>query len=224
MPDDIRSAGGLSDVVSYDPEGDLEAARQTMKDEIDKKIARLDEKKKAKQQEADEDEDFGELLTDDERALAAEYHAMAAAIDKAVQERKEEKAEREAAAAVDSPPVEEAHPIEELFTEDTAEIVDKLKAKGANEGFDYRTTDDGKRVLLKCYYICPACGTKSKRYVFKDQRTTSCHECKKRMTIRPSVKDEPFPTIDRFNNIYVAGEFLRAGETMDDLEKELKRI
>lgn len=182
-----------------------------------------------------EEEAAADLLNDDEIQLAAEYNRMAEVIDRATIERQEEKSAREEEAEAERLEAERRNAERVLIQEeleenlresdeDLAEMLDKLHQGGAIRGSDYRISDDGLRILYKCYYVCPACGTKSKRYVFRAQRTTSCHECKKRMMIKPSLIDEEFPTLDKFNNIFVAGEWMRPGESREEVEKELQRI
>ena len=43
--------------------------------------------------------------------------------------------------------------------------------------------------LYKCAYKCE-CGDIGRRYVKEDDRTTSCHKCKKELTIYPSTKND----------------------------------
>ena len=107
----------------------------------------------------------------------------------------------------------------EEATNEVEETVRMLHARGAKD-FNYKISEDGRRVMYQCYYKCPACGDKGKRFVLKFAKTTSCHQCKKTMGIKPSIEGAEFPTVDKYGNIFVAGDWIPAkaepAETMLD--------
>lgn len=109
----------------------------------------------------------------------------------------------------------------EEATAEVQEIVEKLHANGAND-WNYKISDDGRRVMYQCYYICPACKNRGKRFILKFAKTTTCHQCKKQMGIKPSIVGAEFPTVDQYGNIFVAGEWKPVTDPGETLLDEFK--
>ena len=149
------------------------------------------------------EEDGGELI--------AEYEKAKDAIDRGL-----EKLHAERSTKYEEAEIQDA-------TEDVQEMIRELHALGAHDR-NYKITPDGKRLLYQCYYVCPACDNRGKRFVYRGAKTTTCHDCKKQMAIKPSEIVGEFPTVDRHGNIYTAGGWIRTGETRAENEQIMKRF
>lgn len=69
-----------------------------------------------------------------------------------------------------------------------------------------KVDDDGQK-RYQCRYICPNCKTKSKHYVYTDEKEIDCHECGEHMEVK-SIEDYAGVEKDNFNNFYYAGLYI----------------
>lgn len=80
------------------------------------------------------------------------------------------------------------------------------------EGLDsrtYRFTGTGVP-LYQVFYVCK-CKHKGKHYIAQKTPYVNCHECGARQIVRPAAVG-PFPHVDGFGNIFIAGAFKREDE------------
>lgn len=87
----------------------------------------------------------------------------------------------------------------------------------------YRELPDG-RTLYQTYYICTHCRHKGKRFVSQGDPFCRCHECGVELILKAAAAG-PFPHKDIYNNVYIAGKFIRADQfepfkTLADAEAE----
>ena len=74
---------------------------------------------------------------------------------------------------------------------------------------------DGKE-CYQLYYICTDCGDKGKNFVWKGTKYTPCHNCKKRLSVRPATIEKGFIP-DQFGNYYIAGDYYREDESIEEV-------
>lgn len=66
----------------------------------------------------------------------------------------------------------------------------------------------------QCYYICPKCLDRNKRYISPDTKTIVCKTiaCGQVMEVRDAT-NKGFPHEDVYHNVYIAGTFVRIGDS-----------
>ncbi|GAB6669765.1 hypothetical protein [Bacillus cereus] len=66
----------------------------------------------------------------------------------------------------------------------------------------------------QCYYICPKCLDKNKRYILPDTKTIVCKTftCGEVMDVRDAT-NKGFPYEDVYHNVFIAGTFVRVGDS-----------